>query len=473
MSDVVIEHDIHVFDSILRRLPEKTQILLKTLPLLDGVTVQLLRFLSANSLRTILAIISDASPKAFPLEQDLYHSLLALFIKLVSLYNTKPQLLRVSHIFPGVWHDHHPSPSFIQTHERYILLVLRKVNICLFLLTLLKELPFGISFLADNFIEVFCFNVDSSKVEDLITANRSRIVYGRLLKPQTVLYLDLMTQYYISALVSSSTPHTSKSPLLDQVFPDTILDDIKDKTIKYAGKYMQLQIQCTETDFKERCKRRKTAILECPDLQKLMKKYDWEECCKEVFSYGIKRADVLLYGRRGKGLSSVPSRTPTPVETIPAPVQSETLPVEEGESDLVEELPNTINTTEAEVDVKSTVLRTNEPQRRIDLPVKPFKTKPKQKKMWTQEEEDCLKSGLKQCGPAWAKILSLYGPGGTVSESLKNRSQVQLKDKARNWKMHYLKNMKPVPEYLEKVTGDLERGLKSKKKPKSKPKPAV
>ncbi|CDO93588.1 unnamed protein product [Kluyveromyces dobzhanskii CBS 2104] len=469
MGDVMVEHDIHVFDSILRRLPEKTQTLLKVLPLLDKVTIQLLRFLSANSLRTTLTITSEYSTNAHHLERDLYQSLLALFIKLIALYNTKAELLRVSHIFPDVWHDHHPSPSFIQTHERYILVVIRKVNICLFLLTLLKQLPFGIGFLADNFIEIFCFNVDSSKVEDLITANRSRIVYGRLLKPQTVLYLDLMTQYYISALISSSAPHKKDSPLLDQVFPDTILDDYQNRAIKYTGKLMQLQIQCTEADFKERCKRRKTAILESPDLQQLIEKYDWEECCKEVFSYTVKRVDLLLYGKRGKGATPVTSNASVPAEKAHVVVNHENASNQEKKDELTTQVPVTTSSVESDVDSRNTT-RIKTTQRRAELLVKSFKTKPKQKKMWTQEEEDCLKAGLQQSGPAWAKILSLYGPGGTVSETLKNRSQVQLKDKARNWKMHYLKNMKPVPEYLEKVTGDLERGLKSKKKPKPRPK---
>lgn len=40
---------------------------------------------------------------------------------------------------------------------------------------------------------------------------------------------------------------------------------------------------------------------------------------------------------------------------------------------------------------------------------------------------------------------------------MKNRTQVQLKDKARNWKMFFLKNAMPLPKYLHKVIGDLER----------------
>jgi hypothetical protein len=49
----------------------------------------------------------------------------------------------------------------------------------------------------------------------------------------------------------------------------------------------------------------------------------------------------------------------------------------------------------------------------------------------------------------------MYGPGGTVNESLKDRNQVQLKDKARNLKLFFLKSGIEVPYYLKAVTGDL------------------
>ena len=88
----------------------------------------------------------------------------------------------------------------------------------------------------------------------------------------------------------------------------------------------------------------------------------------------------------------------------------------------------------------------------------------KSKRTWSKEEEDALMKGLKEVGPSWSKILDMYGPGGKISEDLKNRTQVQLKDKARNWKLHYLKTGKPLPFYLMKVTGSLDKSFKSKKR---------
>lgn len=76
---------------------------------------------------------------------------------------------------------------------------------------------------------------------------------------------------------------------------------------------------------------------------------------------------------------------------------------------------------------------------------------------WTQDEEKALMMGLdKVQGPHWSQILSLYGPGGSISNILKDRSQVQLKDKARNLKLFFLKSNSEMPYYLQAVTGELK-----------------
>lgn len=59
-------------------------------------------------------------------------------------------------------------------------------------------------------------------------------------------------------------------------------------------------------------------------------------------------------------------------------------------------------------------------------------------------------------GPHWSQILSLYGVGGSISNILKDRSQVQLKDKARNLKLFFLKSNSEMPYYLQAVTGELK-----------------
>ncbi|KAH6851180.1 telomere repeat binding factor-domain-containing protein [Chaetomium sp. MPI-CAGE-AT-0009] len=76
---------------------------------------------------------------------------------------------------------------------------------------------------------------------------------------------------------------------------------------------------------------------------------------------------------------------------------------------------------------------------------------------WTPEEEKALMAGLDMVkGPHWSQILSLFGPQGTISDILKDRTQVQLKDKARNLKLFFLKTNSEMPYYLQSVTGELK-----------------
>lgn len=66
-------------------------------------------------------------------------------------------------------------------------------------------------------------------------------------------------------------------------------------------------------------------------------------------------------------------------------------------------------------------------------------------------------TGLDQVkGPHWSHILGLYGPSGSINQILKDRNQVQLKDKARNLKLFFLKSNIEVPYYLSSVTGELK-----------------
>lgn len=88
-----------------------------------------------------------------------------------------------------------------------------------------------------------------------------------------------------------------------------------------------------------------------------------------------------------------------------------------------------------------------------------------QRHPWNAAEEAALLEGLAAVkGPFWSQILEMYGSGGSVSEVLKDRNQVQLKDKARNLKLYYLKTNTPMPAVLKDVTGDVRsRGSGARK----------
>ncbi|CAD6446953.1 c30fbb8c-1695-468b-8762-83803f964bdf [Sclerotinia trifoliorum] len=82
---------------------------------------------------------------------------------------------------------------------------------------------------------------------------------------------------------------------------------------------------------------------------------------------------------------------------------------------------------------------------------------PSQRRPWSTEEENALMAGLDSVkGPHWSQILALYGDKGSVSTILRDRNQVQLKDKARNLKLFFLKSNIEVPYYLQCVTGELK-----------------
>ena len=82
---------------------------------------------------------------------------------------------------------------------------------------------------------------------------------------------------------------------------------------------------------------------------------------------------------------------------------------------------------------------------------------PSQRRPWSTDEENALMAGLDRVkGPHWSQILAMFGPGGTINETLKDRNQVQLKDKARNLKLFFLKSGIEVPYYLQFVTGELK-----------------
>ncbi|KAF4546940.1 Telomeric DNA-binding factor trf1-like protein [Elsinoe fawcettii] len=80
---------------------------------------------------------------------------------------------------------------------------------------------------------------------------------------------------------------------------------------------------------------------------------------------------------------------------------------------------------------------------------------------WTKTEIDALIAGLEEVQkPSWSRILAMHGRGGSESELLMHRNATQLKDKARNLRMGYLRSGLPVPKYLQHVTGNLLRWRK-------------
>lgn len=87
------------------------------------------------------------------------------------------------------------------------------------------------------------------------------------------------------------------------------------------------------------------------------------------------------------------------------------------------------------------------PQASIN-PYRQDRNKPGARVNWTDEEERLLMREMARWPNGWAKINERHGEYGTISDGLKNRNPVSLKDKARNIKISLKKAGRKVPSFL-------------------------
>ncbi|SCV03221.1 LAMI_0H06414g1_1 [Lachancea mirantina] len=415
-------------------LPLKTQLTVNSTEILDNVATQLLRLLiNGTSEKLILLTSSDANAK-----DSVFQALFSLFKQVRLLYTDKP-LLSVENVAPGLWFKGGHPPSILKGHDAFIMRALHKANLLTYLLTITGCFHYGFSFLDDAFIEIFCPSFVNSHEEAEIAGS---VGGGRLLKLQTVLYLDLKTQAYISALEEANSneglTEELRKRLLNKIFPDAMREFLISKR---ANKNVRLSP--SEEDFVARSARRREKLMKQENLEDLIKEYDWMDFFKELFFHVQKSCIGIIWDRQDSA-SKMTSLTPN-VNT----------PTPKSGSEIVS----------SSINARFEIARQRTPEREVTPG--PAVKKPKEKRLWLKSEEEALVTALKTHGPAWSKILEQHGAGGSISEALRNRTQVQLKDKARNWKMYFLKSGLPVPDYLSKVTGDLERDEKSRKRSKA------
>jgi hypothetical protein len=63
---------------------------------------------------------------------------------------------------------------------------------------------------------------------------------------------------------------------------------------------------------------------------------------------------------------------------------------------------------------------------------------------WTEDEVQTLERGMMEFHTQWAEILKHYGENGIYGNQLRNRTQVQLKDKARNERYRRMRENLPL-----------------------------
>lgn len=299
--------------------------------------------------------------------------------------------------------------------------IIRKANVATFISGILGSHDISFYHLNEFFLETF-------------------VPLGhRLLKWQGAIYLELKTQAYISALRNSDG---SPEAMLDELFPYDVDAQVLSRHPDAPS------LSPSEQDFVDRSRSRKAYLLAEPSveqaLHELPRKYQWLDFVREFASAISKNIDSVM---------SSPART----QPVFAGAVRDRWPP--SASDSAAQTGNTSGP--GQQSAQSTVQADDRASTDVSLPDKkplPSSTSSSVRQPWTKAEEEALLEGLDRVsGPHWSQILALYGRGGSVSEVLKDRNQVQLKDKARNLKLWYLKMGKEVPVALRGVTGELRK----------------
>lgn len=261
----------------------------------------------------------------------------------------------------------------------------------------------------------------------------------RLLKWQGAVLLELKTQTYISALMNSGG---SSNTLLEELFPHDLDSQILTRHTDAPS------LSPSEQDFIDRSRSRKSYLQTSPTedgaMQELPKKYQWSDFVREFAGAISKNIDSIM---------SAPTRAQPPFASNERRV-AQAQALQESMNLMNSQAPQRPTPPGSTLGVRqqSTPITSNPGSSKATGPAATVR------QPWTKPEEDALLAGLERVnGPHWSQILALYGRGGSVSEVLKDRNQVQLKDKARNLKLWYLKTGREVPVSLRGVTGELRK----------------
>ena len=436
------------------------QMLVNTLPTLDNLATQILRVIARESFQNVMELVSNRESYS----GIAFGNLVELFETTKRVYNSEENpFFTVENVTFGLWKYRESAPSFLHGKEETIEGTLRKVNLATFLLATLGLIDLGFYFLNEAFLDVFCppQNLDPEKsisyygqnnslehtLPSSVTRHRSAHNQTKFLKSQAILYLELKTQAFISAIELGDR---KKDEIIQDLFPDN-LDEIllKRKDPNFDSSKRKVSRDSTfftpaELDFLSRCESRKKNLLEIEDDSMLMQKYEWVKFLNDLLNYVAKNVGFLVWGPKGKFTGLLTKRTVLMKEQRSRETGSSALNEAKRKRLLDQREPN-----EMTARINAVANKRRKIRQRQNRPTTFRRT-------WTHEEEEALKEGLKLKGTHWTAILELFGPGGSINEALKNRTSLQLKDKARNWKLYCLKNNIEVPDYLIKASGGTE-----------------
>ncbi|KAL2315776.1 Telomeric DNA-binding factor trf1 [Schizosaccharomyces pombe] len=310
----------------------------------------------------------------------------------------------------------------------------RRANLAIFLAAVYGALQIGFFHLNENFLEVFA--PDESNI----------------LTNQGTLYMELKTQAYISAMAQAERP---KGDILNDLFPS----DMAHRFLIRRNAKLDDKLTYVEKQIIEKCTARKERLAN----------FSPQEALNEVYPWGKFLSEIACYIHNNySSISAIPipansSKRRSKKNGLRFKAgEAESSPSESG-SDLTDSLafgiPSSTFDGSSETQNVSSVVLYDQVRHMTNNNLNNKRTRRvANRRSWTKEEEEALLDGLDLVkGPRWSQILELYGPGGKKSEVLKYRNQVQLKDKARNMKLFFLKSGQVVPAALQCVTGDLRR----------------
>ncbi|CAN6674357.1 hypothetical protein TRVA0_052S00408 [Trichomonascus vanleenenianus] len=429
-------------------LTETRELLQKqSLPLLDNLSTQILNILVKGSYTHTIQIATDPEME----DGRIYRQLLSLFEQAKQIY-TEEAFLSVRQL-----------ENICTTKEQRA--VIQRANLTTFMNAILGITPVGFFYLNEFFLDSFVSE------------------QGKLLKSQGTIFLDLKTQAYISAL--NQDHDRPKNEIIEELFP-TDMQKVLFQRRPDSNKG-QNALTLSESDFISRCKNRRKKLEEEDNPEVLAETYSWLGFLKDVIDYVSRNRTQIVSDRSTvvMALPTVPttyvpkpnndifakargtyhvwnSNTSTKTSTKAASTATSTTAsaVSQGSpaatGGALSSQPSPALASKNTHGISSVTSSSNDYTSSKPMPGTPgnkFQRNP-----WTKEEEEALMSGLdKVQGPYWSKILELYGAGGTISEVLKERTQVQLKDKARNLKMYFTKVGSELPRVLTYVTGDASK----------------
>lgn len=232
-------------------------------------------------------------------------------------------------------------------------------------------------------------------------------------------------------------PNADPSRQLEAVASPRIPENISDQDASTTATTEPVMIDehdpiFDEVDFLERARHAaaETALQGHPERE------------DEAAAANVTNTALVAAAKQASGLSTSTGRVNNAItSSSPAPQFART--GSEGESKV---------STQEQYEKARALAASREMQKRLAIAASNGARRP-----WTTDEEDALMHGIDYVkGPHWAQILALWGVDGMKGTILKDRTQVQLKDKARNLKLYFLKNNQPVPPYMEHVTGELK-----------------